>query len=610
MKKILMITNHSYMFWQFRRELALELQKKFEVVLCMPFVGHEDDFQELGFRCIETKIDRRGVNPVTDAKLIRTYREILKSERPDLVITYSIKPNIYAGTLCGEMGIPYFANVQGLGTAFQKKGLAQFVTVLYRNAFRHVRKVFFENEKNAEEFRSRHIIDAEKQVILKGAGVNLDYYALQPYPEHKQVHFLYLGRIMREKGMDELFAAAKRLKEDGESFVIDFCGFFEDEYKTQVEELEKQGICRFHGFQEDPRPFYRDADCVVLPSCHEGMSNVLLEAAATGRPLITSDIPGCREAVDRDRSGFLVPVKDSDSLYAAMKKMLHLSAEERAEMGANGRQKMEREFDKKDVVDATIRALGSRSSKTPEKQEVFSKFGIGNRGRRLAVGSERTGNKQTFQTEKRRYRKLSRSERYQNGLKRGIDIVLSAMGLLVLGIPMLIVAIVIMVEDPGPAIFTQKRVGKGKTYFNLYKFRSMKTNTPDIPTHLLENPEQYITKTGAFIRKTSIDELPQLINILRGDMSIVGPRPALWNQDDLIAERDKYGANDVRPGLTGWAQINGRDELEIPVKAKLDGEYVRRMGLLMDLRCFFGTITKVLSEDGVVEGGTGSGKKK
>ncbi len=200
---------------------------------------------------------------------------------------------------------------------------------------------------------------------------------------------------------------------------------------------------------------------------------------------------------------------------------------------------------------------------------------------------------------------------YSKFFKRLIDIVLSGVGLIVLAIPMLIVAIIIRCQDPGPVIFKQKRVGKNKKHFSLYKFRSMRLDTPhDVPTHMLENPEQYILKIGGFIRKTSIDEIPQLWNIFKGDMSIIGPRPALWNQDDLIAERDKYGANDIKPGLTGWAQINGRDELEIPVKAKLDGEYVEKMGFKMDVKCFFGTIKSVLKSDGVVEGGTGELKKQ
>lgn len=199
---------------------------------------------------------------------------------------------------------------------------------------------------------------------------------------------------------------------------------------------------------------------------------------------------------------------------------------------------------------------------------------------------------------------------YTHFFKRLIDIVLSFIGIIVLGIPMLIIAAVIKHEDPGPALFRQKRIGKNKKYFMLLKFRSMKMSTPhDVPTHQLENPEQYLLKCGKTLRKLSLDELPQLFNILKGDMSIIGPRPALWNQDDLIAERDKYGANGVKPGLTGWAQINGRDELEIPIKAKLDGEYVEKQSFLFDCRCFFGTIGKVLKSDGVVEGGTGEMKK-
>lgn len=200
---------------------------------------------------------------------------------------------------------------------------------------------------------------------------------------------------------------------------------------------------------------------------------------------------------------------------------------------------------------------------------------------------------------------------YKSYIKRGIDIVLSLVGILCLSLPMLIIALIIKAEDPGPAFFKQKRVGKNKTHFMLMKFRSMRLDTPrDVPTHLLDNPEQYLLKCGKFLRKSSLDELPQLFNILKGEMSIIGPRPALWNQFDLIEERDKYGANDIRPGLTGWAQINGRDELEIPVKAKFDGEYVKKQSFLFDCKCFFGTIGKVLKSDGVVEGGTGELEKR
>ncbi len=195
--------------------------------------------------------------------------------------------------------------------------------------------------------------------------------------------------------------------------------------------------------------------------------------------------------------------------------------------------------------------------------------------------------------------------------KRTLDLILSFGACLVLSPALLLLCIAIKMDSRGPVLFKQKRVGLHKTYFPIYKFRTMRIDTPkDMPTHLLANPDQYITKVGHFLRKSSLDELPQLFNILKGDMSFVGPRPALWNQDDLVAERDKYGANDVLPGLTGWAQINGRDELEIPVKAKLDGEYIKRMSFAFDMRCFLGTFVSVLKADGVQEGGTGEMKKQ
>ena len=196
-------------------------------------------------------------------------------------------------------------------------------------------------------------------------------------------------------------------------------------------------------------------------------------------------------------------------------------------------------------------------------------------------------------------------------IKRVIDFVISFIGFIILSPVFLILCIAIKLDSPGPILFKQKRIGLHKKEFYILKFRTMRIDTPkDMPTHLLTNPEQYITKVGKFLRKSSLDELPQIFNILAGEMSIIGPRPALWNQYDLIEERDKYGANDVMPGLTGWAQINGRDELEIPVKAAFDGEYVKKMGVAMDLRCFFGTFLSVLRGDGVVEGGTGSMQKE
>lgn len=210
---------------------------------------------------------------------------------------------------------------------------------------------------------------------------------------------------------------------------------------------------------------------------------------------------------------------------------------------------------------------------------------------------------------------------YKRVIKRLLDLILSSVAIVVLALPMLIIAVAIKIDDPGPVLFKQKRVGKKKngevTYFTIWKFRSMKMSTPhDMPTHLFENPEQYITRVGRFIRKMSLDELPQIYQVFMSKLSVVGPRPALWNQDDLVQERDKYGANDVKPGITGWAQVHGRDELEIPVKAKLDGEYAETLcrggfrAFAMDCKCLWLTVAAVLRHDGVVEGGTGAMEKE
>lgn len=369
-KKILIITNHSYMLYQFRRELIEKLMETYEVVLSMPFVGHEDDFAAMGCKCVETDVDRRGINPITDFKLLQFYNKIITEEKPDKVITYSIKPNIYAGLICGHKKIPYYANVQGLGTAFQKKALSLLVGLMYKTAFRKVKAVFFENEGNAQEFINRKLIAEDKIIVLNGAGVNLEHYTYTPFAsrqqsdecceaENRKMHFLYLGRIMKEKGIDELFTAMCRLhNEYGDKVVLDIVGFFEDDYKSAVEKMVGDGAAVFHGFQEETRPYYAMADCIVLPSYHEGMSNVLLEASAMGRPVITSDIPGCREAVEDGKSGYLCEMKNADMLFEKMKMMADKSLEEIEEMGRCAREHMEKLFDKNRIVEQTVEIIG------------------------------------------------------------------------------------------------------------------------------------------------------------------------------------------------------------------------------------------------------------
>lgn len=360
MKKVLIVTNHSYMLYRFRLDLIRRLMQDYEVVLSMPFVGHEADFQAMGLRCLETKLNRRGIDPREDLRLFRSYYRMLREEKPDMVITYSIKPNIYAATACRLLGIPCCANVQGLGTAFQGGVLTELVTWMYRMAFRGVQAVFFENQSNADEFVRRGILSREKEIVLPGAGINLELFPLCPYPENDRVCFLYLGRIMAEKGVGELLDAYERLyQEFPGQLMLDVVGFYEDDFQQRIQTLAENGTICFHGFQPEPRPWYARADCVVMPSYHEGMSNVLLEAAATGRPVITSDIPGCREAVQNDVTGYLCPPKDADALYEKMKAMLLLPRQARAEMGRAGHEKMGREFEKNQVVEQTVSAVFS-----------------------------------------------------------------------------------------------------------------------------------------------------------------------------------------------------------------------------------------------------------
>ena len=357
--KILIITNHSYMFWRFRSELTSELLKRAEVVISTPFVGHEKDLEKMGCRCIETAMERRSLDLHKEISLYRFYKNLLRREKPDLVITYSIKPNIYGGIACRELGIPYCVNVQGLGSVFQREPYATGASMLYRTAIRGARAVFFENQGNADVFAQRGIVPRSKEIVLHGAGINLDIYREQEYPsEENGIRFLYLGRIMREKGITEMLDAGERLKAElGDRVGIDLVGFFEDDYKERIESLVKDNIVRFHGFCSDPRPYYAMSHCVVLPSYHEGMSNVLLEAAASGRALITSDIPGCREAVAEGKSGYLVSPRSSDALYRAMRRFAMLTPEERMLMGKMSRKKMEEEFDKQRVVRETLDAL-------------------------------------------------------------------------------------------------------------------------------------------------------------------------------------------------------------------------------------------------------------
>lgn len=357
--QILILANHSGGLYDFRKDLISELKKYAGVTVAVPHNDRWDELLHLSDRVIELPIDRRGMNPLHDSKLFHQYRAILREVKPDLVLTYTIKPNIYGGLACRMAHIPYAVNITGLGSAIENGGwLKKFVLALYKPALKGARVVFFENAGNRDTLTATGVVPKGRDVVLSGAGVNLEDYPYQSYPQEGAVRFLFVGRVMHEKGVDELFAAAKRMKQEyGDGVEFHIVGSFEEGYKPLMDELEKAGVVKYHGYQSDMKHFYAMASCVVLPSYHEGMSNVLLEAAASGRPLITSDIPGCREAVENGVSGYLCPAKDADALYEAMRRFVELPESWRGEMGRRGRERMEQRFSKTAVVAETIKHL-------------------------------------------------------------------------------------------------------------------------------------------------------------------------------------------------------------------------------------------------------------
>ena len=357
--QILILANHSGGLYDFRKDLITELKKHANVTVAVPHNDRWEELHKLADRVIELPIDRRGMNPIHDSKLFQQYRAMLKEVKPNLVLTYTIKPNIYGGMACRMAHIPYAVNITGLGSAIENGGwLKRFVLALYKPALKGAEVVFFENTGNRDTLVATGVVPNGRDVVLNGAGVNLEDYPCQSYPQEGPVRFLFVGRVMHEKGVDELFAAAKQMKREyGDSVEFHIVGSFEEAYKPVMDELEKAGVVKYHGYQSDMKPFYAMASCIVLPSYHEGMSNVLLEAAASGRPLITSDIPGCREAVENSVSGYLCPAKDAGALCDAMQRFAELPQSWRTEMGRRGRERMEQKFSKTAVVAETIKHL-------------------------------------------------------------------------------------------------------------------------------------------------------------------------------------------------------------------------------------------------------------
>lgn len=358
-KTVVIIANSSSGLYGFRGELIQEIIKKgHRVIALTPFNGKIEELEELGVEVRQISMERRGINPFKDIKLLYHYYIHLKQLKPNLIITYTIKPNIYGGMLARLMKIPYVSNITGLGTTFQKENFIKALVVfLYKVAFGRVKIVFFENVENRELFLKEKIVRADQTYVLNGAGVNLKKYSFCEYPVDESIRFLFIGRVMKEKGVDELFEVAKRIKTEHQNVFFDIVGPMEENYTEKVDELVKLGIIKYHGYQSDVRPFIEKCHCFVLPSYHEGMANTLLEASAMGRPLITSNIHGCKEAVVKGESGYLVKKEDSEDLYEKTRRFVQLKFEEKQSMGLAARKHMEKIFDKKKVVAETISRL-------------------------------------------------------------------------------------------------------------------------------------------------------------------------------------------------------------------------------------------------------------
>lgn len=351
MKKVLILANNDVGLYKFRKELIEELLKDYEVYISLPYGNFVNDLINIGCNFIDTTIDRRGINPINDLKLICQYKRLVKKICPDIILSYTIKPNIYGAYVAKKRNIPVFANITGLGSAVENGGLLQKITVLmYKFAFSKIQTVFFQNKENMQFFEDKKIA-VGKHKLLPGSGVNLQHFKPLKYPDDKTTEFVFISRIMKEKGIDQYLEAAKYIRNKYPNTRFHICGFCEEDYEDILKEYQNQGIIIYHGLLDDVRKILKITHCTIHPTYYpEGMSNVLLESCACARPIITTDRSGCVEIVDDERNGYIVKQKDSMDLIDKIEKFLDLNYEDKKLMGLNARKKVELEFDRNIVV--------------------------------------------------------------------------------------------------------------------------------------------------------------------------------------------------------------------------------------------------------------------
>lgn len=354
--KILILANNDVGLYKFRKELIGEFLKEHEVFICLPDGNFVRELVTMGCEFVPCNIlDRHGTNPIKELRLFSWYKKVLKDYKPDIVFTYTIKPNVYGGAACASQNIPYIVNVTGLGLAVENGGMLQRITLaMYRFGLRKAQKVFFQNSEN-RDFLLKHHVVKNAYDMLPGSGVNLVQYQVTDYPKSHTVDFAFIARIMKEKGIEQYLDAAQYIRKKYPNTRFHICGFCEQNYKEKIEELVKQGIVIYHGLVRDMTEIYKMISCVVHPTYYtEGISNVLLESAACGRPIITTNRSGCREVVDDGVNGYVVREKDSKDLINKIEKFLNLSIDEKQKMGIAGRRKVEREFDRQLVIEKYV----------------------------------------------------------------------------------------------------------------------------------------------------------------------------------------------------------------------------------------------------------------
>lgn len=358
MKKILILANSDIGLYKFRKELIEELVKEYKVYFSLPKGEFTQYFIDRDCSFIETEFERRDINPINELKLLNTYKRIIKMVAPDIVLTYTIKPNIYGGIIARIKKVPYIVNVTGLGSAVENNSLLQkLIVILYRVALKDVKTIFFQNFEN-KDFFEKHKIALGKHRLLPGSGVNLNDYQVAVYPDSKVIKFVFVARIMKEKGIDQYLEMAEAIQKKFSNIEFHICGFCEQDYKAKLEEDSQKGIIKYHGMVRDMRNIYNQMHCVIHPTYYpEGLSNVLLEASAVGRPIITTNRSGCREVIEDGINGFLVKERDSKDLIKKVEKFISLPREKKEAMGLAGRKKVEKEFDRNIVIEKYLEAI-------------------------------------------------------------------------------------------------------------------------------------------------------------------------------------------------------------------------------------------------------------